>query len=379
MASQLQLPDTPSRPAPTATGDRWPHHGPIRWLLRLICALPWIGFALWAHNRGYLSPELLGLETRADQVIGGGGVLAGLRYGYPPIPMILALLPGGVLVLGIISAFAMGSLVFAMIERLRERGVTATVMPFLLATIVLAPAVWYLGSQNLSQTLTLAFLGLALEGFFRFAIIGETEGGFVAGLLLGVAILCGPEALFYVVAMCAAAPLVAYSRYMQERGAATATFVVLSFPCLAVIVGWAFLEWRFAGTSFGTIGEYQPQAVWDSAVQAGVDVLHAPLYLVVGAVFAIRRPLAMVAYLIPVLGLIVTRSVGFPFPPAAGYLLLTLVALAVTPRRPRRWTSVALVAGAVAQVVFGFVWAGIGSGFWSGIGSGFTGWWGTLM
>ena len=53
------------------------------------------------------------------------------------------------------------------------------------------------------------FLALALDGFLRFVFLGQTHGGFQAGLTIGIAGLCDPTAVIFAFGFAAAAPLIA--------------------------------------------------------------------------------------------------------------------------------------------------------------------------
>ncbi len=282
-----------------------------RWVLRLLLALPFAALALRADRRGPASPAHTALALRGELLRAGGG-LGGLDSAWPPLPVAaLALLPGGTLTAGLLCALAAGTLFLALAERLLHRVRPAAALA-VLAPVALTPAVWYAGSQDLAATASLAFLALALPGYLRFAVDGETEGGFVAGLLLAVALLCDPVALGYVVALAAAAPLLAGRRYRASPGAGTAAAAVLVFPSAAVLLGWAYLEWRFAGSPL-------------AALPGGAGTL--------------------------------TTGSGSAGWPAAACLLYMIVAVHAVPAHPGRWRTALLIVAALGQLALAVVWS----------------------
>ncbi|MEV4617481.1 hypothetical protein AB0J74_02040 [Asanoa sp. NPDC049573] len=284
--------------------ERWPRSVGARWLLRIGLALPFAGLALFASARGF--------DARA----------AGLP----------ALLPAGTLA----CCLATGALLAALAERLIRWEV-----PVRIAVPLLVPAMAFAGSADLTGILTVAFLALALEAFVQFAVAGQTEGAFRAGLLLAGAVLCSPVAVGYAVALGLVAPFVA-----AERGRAEpATWAVVAFPALATLAGWAFLDWRVTDLGFDP-------AVAPAFGGALLAVAHAPLYVAVAVLFAVRRPRALAGYLVPVLGV----SLGLPASPVTAYLLLTVVALVAVPRSPSRRLATFLGAVALAQWALALSW-----------------------
>ena len=209
--------------------ERWPRTAGARWLLRLALALPFAGLALFAS-----------------------GFDAGTQA-LPPLPALVAsLVPGGAIGVSLATCLATGIMLAALGERLIRWEV-----PVRIGVPLLVPALAFAGSQDLTGILTVAFLALALEAFVQFAVAGQTEGAFHAGLLLAGAVLCAPVAVVFALALGVAAPFVA-----AERGRAEpATWVVLSFPALAALAGWTFLDWIFTG--FGDLG-------LDPAIAAGL-------------------------------------------------------------------------------------------------------------
>src|SRR5580658_2931043 len=115
VATQRRPPSPGPGPARTKTpGGTWQ-----RVVGYLLLALPLIGLALWAHYQGYVFPQLSLLEHRAALIKAGGANLAGLRYGYPPLPTLLLLaLPSNPLAPSIVTCLASALLLGYVITRL---------------------------------------------------------------------------------------------------------------------------------------------------------------------------------------------------------------------------------------------------------------------
>ncbi|GIF51697.1 hypothetical protein DFJ67_7772 [Asanoa ferruginea] len=300
--------------------QRWPHTAGTRWLLRLGLALPFAGLTLFAT----------GFDTRTD--------------GLAPLPALIAgLVPGGAVGVSLATCLVTGIVLAALGERLIGWNV-----PVRIAVPLLVPAMGFAGSQDLTAILTVAFLAFALEAFVQFAVAGQTEGAFHAGLLLAAAALCTPLAVVFAVALGVVAPFVA-----AERGRAEpATWLVLSFPALAALAGWAFLDWIFTG-----VGDLGLDPAFGPAFEGTLlAVAHTPLYVAVGVLFAVRRPRALAGYVVPVLGILVGLLAGLPSSGVTAYLLLTVVALVAVPRSPSRRLATFLGAVALAQWALALSW-----------------------
>jgi hypothetical protein len=333
----------------------------------LLLALPLVGLAAWAQYRGYTHPELRVLEQRASLVRAGGANLAGIRYGYPPLPTLLAIaLPGNALALSVASCVC-SAVLLGYVAAMLLRRVSAPSAVVLLLPVVTLPVMWYAASQLFAPVAGLAFLAIALDGFIRFAAHGETEGGFVAGIALALSFCCDPGALMYGVVMCAFAPLISHVRYRSDYSA-TAIAVVLFFPVVAVAAGWLFLDWKFSGLFPGSF-DYAAGAhllVFRSGVAAalagaarttGTDLLHVPLYFAAAAMLCYRRRRAATLGLtLPVAALITALWLGFVYSQPTAYLMFTTVALITVSDTASRRFEPALAAAALAQVALAFVW-----------------------
>jgi hypothetical protein len=351
--------------SPGSAWISWPAAFWKRLGLYLLFAIPLIGLSVWAEHQGYAHPELTYLLQRAHLVSAGGAGLAGLRWAYPPIPTLLAiLLPHNELWLSIVTSLC-SAVILGYLTRRLMRQVSLATTAVLVLPLIVAPVMWYAASQLYAPILSLAFLAVALDGYVKFTVDGETEGGFVAGLALAVSFLCYPGAVWYALVMCAYAPLVSHARY-RGRSSAAAIAGVLSFPTFAVVACWALLVWKFSGhlPDLHYAAAAHPFRIQGSVAGAlgralksvGVDLLHVPLYFAAGALLYRRRALAAFALALPVIALVVMLFLGYVYGPVAAYLTLTIVALVVISDRAERRFERLLAVAALAQLVIVLFW-----------------------
>jgi len=335
--------------------------------LRLGLALPLVGMAVWAHWSGFASTSHRQFVAQAEAVRAGGAELAGLGSAYPPAPTLLAaVVPGGALGLSVVASLFAGVTLHLTWAQLVRRGFPTWFVVCLLPPLFAVPAVAYLASQSVAGIATLSLLAVALQGFVQFTVNRDTEAGFVTGLALAVAFTFDPIAVLYAVALGAATVFVARERFRTEVGSAVAaTVAVILFPTLFAVLAWTFLEWRFAGVVFDTIATNPdiltfPKGVFPglaaAAVTVGAALLHVPLYLAVGLLYAVRRPVALIGYAVAVPASIVAVWTGLRYTPVTAYVLFTLVALMSVPRDSGRRTSAALAVVALAQLVLAWTW-----------------------
>jgi hypothetical protein len=375
MASVLLRPARPlptSRPTSAAPRLRWRS---AAWLLS---SLPLIVLAYWAYRQGYSQRGLAFIEHRAALTAAGGIQLSGLKYAYPPLPVLLAvILPGGQLGLAVFTCLSSGAALTYTGVRLTRR-LPVTVVAMLLLPLVAVPVMWYAASQLLTTVIGLTFLAVALDGFIRFAAYGETDGGFTAGIALGLSYCADPGALLYGTVMVLFAPLISHIRYQDDRLATASIGAVLFFPIMAVAASWAFLVWRFSGTFPGSL-HYSPAAhvlafpsgVWPGLGHAALtgltDLAHVPLYLLAGWALFRRRPVAALGLALPVVALVAALWLGFAYSAVTAYFMFTLLSLSMIThsRRARRSARLRwLLAGAaVAQLALAIWWAPTSPGF----------------
>jgi hypothetical protein len=329
--------------------------------VRALLALPFAALAVLAHQRGAPTPLNETTDAAGSAVEWGATDFSWIGTVYPPIPTgIAALLPGGTLPLGLVGALAAGWLIQTLVERMRGRGVPLALRILLLATLVGTPFFGYMSTSGLAEFLGFSLVTIAMAGFLRFAVYGDTDGGFQAGLLLGLAAACDPSTVVFAVTLGLAAPFVARQRFLSSPRIGRASAAVLAFPSLMAAAGWAFLEWRFTGTAFAAV---QASVVAADPTLGGLAertttllrvTATLPLVLVSGVLLFLRRRSAIVGYLLPFPALVLSLWLGLRAPSGTTVLLLTALAILAVPSNPTRRLSILLGAAAIAQLVL--VW-----------------------
>jgi len=319
--------------------------------------LPLVVFSLIAAAGGWISPEHSALLDKAGAIAGEGVGPDDLGSFYPPIPVILALALGSGLGLSVVSSFLAGGALYAVWTRMIRRGLTPSVQVVLVASTVLLPAVWYVASQDLALIGGLTMLVLALDGFIRFTVHGETSGGFTAGLCLAGALLFGAEALAYTFCLVVAAIGLGWSRYRGTAGALRAVVMVLAFPTLALLGSWLFLQWQFTGETFVDIGLLSDLGSPVSAVWAVLrDLGRVPVYLLVGALLVRSRPIFGFALVLPLVGLVLVEWMANRYTAVMAIILLSFLAMISFPRRSSRFEQGMLLVAALGQLAINIAW-----------------------
>ena len=351
----------------TTTGlrERWPATASRRWLMRLALAEPYALLVLVADARGIASPENLRLERAGELVDWGADEFTWVAQAYPPVPTALAsLLPGGVVMLGFVGAVCAGVILQVLWERMHQRSVPAVPMALLLLSVGATPAFLFSSTHDLAAFLGMSLFTVALAGLLRFAVDGDTEGGFQCGLALGVAAMCDPATAIFAVLLGIAAPLVAWRRYRGEPGAVSATFAVVLFPTVAAFAGWAFLEWRFTGGAYASIRTDPlfldfPGGVLATLVrEIGWMVQRlaiTPVYVVVAVLLVARRRTAFLVPILPPLAVLLTQFLGLHLATGQGLVILATAALMIVPADPSRRVQFALALAAVYQVTLAWI------------------------
>jgi hypothetical protein len=323
--------------------------------------LPLAVLGVWSVNKGAVSEAHQSLIAQLDYIRLDGFSLSDLGSVYPPLPLILAFLVGGSAVgLAVISSMLAGTALHAVWERMVQFEVPHATQLTLLCSVTLIPAVWFIVGQDVAAIGGLAMLVIALSGFLRFVLDGDTIGGFTAGLFLGAAFLFDPAALAYAICLLLATPFLAATRYRGEPAATRAMIAVLGFPTAAILLGWAFLEWRFGGTAFGFVSrdlglfqfDVSPLAdLWDAIGRVLRDTLFTPVYIVVAVILSSRRPLAATGLVIPLMGLVLVQWSGLTYSSTMALVLLSFLAMASVPSGTGRLVRWGLPAAAAVQLV----------------------------
>lgn len=328
--------------------------------MRLLLGAPIALLGIWAVVQGHVSPSHQVLIAQTESLVADGFSFFELGDSYPPAPLILSIVvaasAGG---LAAISAMLAGSALHAAWEQMVQREVPHITQLTMVCSVALIPSVWYLTSQDIPTIGGLTMLVIALSGFIRFVFYGDTIGGFTAGLFMAAAFLFDPAALAYALTLALATPVLASTRDYREPGATRALVAVLCFPIVAVVLGWAFLEWRFEGSGFAFITtdlglfQFEVSALGDlgaAALEVARNVAFVPVYVAVAMLLIAQRPVAGLGFLIPVAGLVLVRWSGLFYSPTATLVLLTLVAMVSVPATMSRLARWILPGAAVAQL-----------------------------
>ena len=339
---------------------RWPRRAEHRWLLRIALGLPMVVVALVISGRqprGVLNETI---ATASRSIHWGAGDMEWIGNVWPPIPVGLAgLVHGNLIALSVLGALATGGILQSVAERMVLRGWPTWTVVLALVTLAATPPMVFLSTTDLAEFLGMVLLAIAMNGFLRFAVHGRTEGGYSAGLLLGIATACTAAAPVHALAMAAAAPLIARHRYRDQRGAGWATAAVLAFPSVAAIGCWMFLEWRFTGhvlTAARASGAFAfPDGVGRGLVKALIDmgeiVALAPVLWVSFALLIQRSRLAAFGMLAPIPGLVLTLWLGLRPYSGLAIVVISCLALFSVVSRPSRATQLVMAGALVVQWV----------------------------
>jgi hypothetical protein len=327
--------------------------------------VPYLVLAGWVGGTGSRDGGNAALDRHAANIRWGAGDLAFVHEMYPPLPTGFAgLLPGGPTALAVLGALGAGFVLHFLWQRLVESEVPGWATGPVLAGVAAAPAFALTAVHDLAAFASLALLMAAIAGVLAFAVDGDTGGGFRAGLALGVAAACGLAAVVYAGALGLAAPLIARHRFRGVRYSMRATVLVLLFPTVANVGGWALLEWRYTREVFHTVradgGLFgfragPGPAVLDALSATGLAIAHTPLFLVAVAVLVLVRPVAALALALPVVGLLVTTLVGIPTTAEQNTVILALVAAMAIPPRPSRRVAGVFAVSSVLQLALAWL------------------------
>ncbi|MCW2539912.1 MAG: hypothetical protein JWN95_1637 [Frankiales bacterium] len=338
-------------------GRSWPGSSAARNALRLAIAAPFVLLAFKAHAGGFNDHTNASLRQHARAIHWGSSDLSFLGQLYPPLPTGVAGLLPSTFALAVLGALGAGVIIEALGARLRARGMSWPALLALLISFGASPSFALTATTDLRAFMALTFLALALEGFLRFAFAGQTHGGFQAGLAIGFAALCDPIAIVCAFGFALAAPLIARTRFRDEKAAGRATAGVLLFPTVAGVLGWTFLCWRFNGSAIGWLHDAAPELGFghgvltqmDTATRAlGRPLLFSPVFVLALLLLVYRRRYLMAIGTALPLGCVwVAGWVGMQFHPQWTSVLLGVVGVVALPRRPGRTMTalIVLVAG----------------------------------
>lgn len=350
-----------SPPPSTLSPTRRPSSAVGRVGLRLLLGAPLAALGVWAVIGGHVSASHRALIAQADALTADGFSFFDLGNVYPPAPILIAVVVGAsAAALAVVSSMLAGSALYAAWDHMVHRSVPVVTQVTMIASVTLIPSVWYLASQDVATIGGLTMLVVALAGFLRFVRDHDTVGGFTAGLFIAGAFLFDPAALAYAITLALATPLLAATRDYREPAATRALISVLCFPVVALVLGWAFLEWRFDGSAFTFLTtdlglfqfEVSPLADLGLAVaEVARNIAFVPVYVAVAVLLVLRQPSSGFGFLIPVAGLVLVRWSGLAYSPTTTLVLLTLLAMVSVPSKPTRLGNWIVPIAALTQLL----------------------------
>jgi hypothetical protein len=332
----------------------------------LVGAVPFVALADLANATTGPSVANDLLHRQAASLHWASGQLGWVAHAYPPVTVAVArLLPGGGQGLAIAGGLCTGILIQLTIERLMLRTVSVLSAVLLTAAVALAPAFWFVATQDFSAFLTLILLSVALTGLLDFTYNRSTESGFIAGIGFGLATMCDLAALPFAVAGALATLFVApQAKAVREIARRRAAATVVLFPSAAALVGWAFLQWRFSGSWTRSFSSTDPGlfrfsgGLWFSLARAassvGHDLVFTPVLVIAAVVLYSRRPASALACLAFVGCAIVDLWVGAPLSAPTLVVLLGVLALVLLPARLTRSEQVVLWGCVALQVAMAY-------------------------
>ncbi|GEM_PF-1067124 len=347
--------------------ERWPRANWARWGLRLAISVPYVALADLANASAGASAPNRALHDRAASLHWASGQLGWVAHAFPPLPLAVArFVPGGAEGLAIAGGLCSGILLQLTVERLILRSVPRPTALLLAAAVAATPAFWFLATQQFDAFLTLCLLSVALTGLLDFIFNRSTESGFIAGIGFGLATLCDLSAAPFAVAGALATLFVApQARADREIARRRAAATVVLFPTAASVAGWAFLQWRFAGSwtrSFALADPtllHFPGGVGASLTRAAGavvgDLVFAPVLVVAGTILFGRRPASCVAALSFLACFVTDVWLGGSLSAPMVVVLLSVVGLVLLPDRPSRVERTVLWLAVVVQVVMAYV------------------------
>jgi hypothetical protein len=261
----------------------------------------------------------------------------------------------------LIGALVTGAVLAALAMRLTGRGFSLPLVALLITSAAATPGLARAATTDLSRTLAIALLILALEGFRRLTFLGQAVGGLHAGIAIAAAVMCDPVALYFAAGFAAAAPLVAHHICRDQAYVRRATTAVLLFPSAAALLSWSFLNWRFAAAPFGYVRPLvagllstPPVTLWTASLSLAVHTLpEAPLYLLGISLLVVRRPRAALAATLPLLAVITACATGALSSSTDAALILAAAGIAALPARPALPTRTIIGVIAAAKIASG--------------------------
>lgn len=355
----------PAMSAPSATGRRLGGRAAAgllgRQVQRLALCVPYLALAAWAIIHGARPAADAALVARAHTDVPGANWLP---HAVPLLPVLVArVLPGGAAALVVVSALCAGGMLQLVMTRVLRARLARWLEVAVVAGFAAMPVFWATIGTSVETAAGVACISVAVAGATDFVAWGRTSGGYAAGISLAGALLCDPGALGCAVALIVAADVSALVRRRAEPHVTRSLSAVLGFPMVAVVCGWAFLDWRLSGSGaapFAVIGiTHLPHltlgGLEGAARRTGLALACSPALAWSAIVTARRRPLAALGFVAVPVVLLLQGWVGLGIPVGQIALVLWLFGVLALPRRAGRAASVllcaVLVAGAACSIV----------------------------
>jgi hypothetical protein len=348
--------------------DAFPRDPVLRWAMRLIFALPYLGVA-WAEAASAHSAQLTTpnseLLVRITQINWDRADVSWIGQIFPPLSTLLAAaIPGGQTGLAVVGALIAGVFLQKMLEIMVQRDFATGTTIILLIALAANPLFAYTATENFAAFVGLAFFGLGIADIVRFVAWGNTQSGFRAGLFLMLAVLSDLSGFVYVLTAALAAPFLRLGR-KHQTGARAANVLVIVFPTVAAIGALVALNLIFVHNPLGTLGARLLAGTPERLAQL-IPLFQTPTgWFLVASVFSgwvialiVLRPGSILVSTLVFAALLGSFVVGLIPATSAGntFLVMTLMAIALVPRRRKRVTVVLMDVVAVMQIVI--AWGG---------------------
>jgi hypothetical protein len=167
---------------------------------------------------------------------------------HPLLPAAIAhLVPGSSAGLSIAGAAIAALLLAALVERLYYQGFSRILIFFLVASLAAGAGVLLRGHGRHHRTSHVVPVGARIDRILGLCRRRQTYDGFVAGLAMGVGVICNFAFVVFAILISMAGPFTGHDRVQRNPRAVVGSATVLMFPTAAAVAGWAFIVWRYTG------------------------------------------------------------------------------------------------------------------------------------
>ena len=332
--------------------EGFPQRRSLRWVLRVVFALPYIALAVVSDASGRI------LTGAPNSGLFGASIgfswdtidIHLLERLYPPITTILvSAVPGGRLGIAILGAFVAGAMLMRLLEIMVQRRFATGTLAILMIALAANPMFAYTAIENFEGMLCLALFGIGLADTVRFVAWNDTRAGFRAGLLFMGAVLSSPAGFIYVLIAIVTAPFLRLGRANQP-GARSANVLILAYPSIAALLSFAFLELIFLGRPFGFLsyviggGQSALEIVTTLFTTFNGALVIAPVVSAWVIALIVRKPWAILISTLVFLGVVMSSVYGLLPTNSAGdtFILMVVMAIALIPTA-RQFPTVLLV------------------------------------